>query len=369
MKLRDASGFCVYDTLLRKSVALSMRRSAKEEELRLLYVALTRARERLYMTAMVDDPGKHIATAGFAHECLSAYAALEQKSFLALALLAVGGAEKPFLTIHTVPYLFSTEEAAIAPEASASETVTADPEGVRTLRERFDRRYAHAARTKIPAKLSISRLYPDILDDTILAEAIGEKKLPPVTTAPRFIENTESDAAKRGTATHLYLQFFDFGNAAENGAAAELKRLTEKQFLTAEDAALVNLKEIEAFLTSPLFASMRSAKKLYREQRFNLELSAADFATDARLKAELAGETVLVQGVIDCFFYDENDNIVLVDYKTDRLPKDRKAAEEKLRAAHARQLGYYARAIEEICGKSPESRLIFSLSLGDTVAL
>ncbi len=370
MKLRDAGGFCVYDTLLRKSVALALRRSAKEEELRLLYVALTRARERLYITATVDEPDRHLAAASFAHNTLSPFSALEQKSFLSLILLVAGGEKCPCLEIHTVPYFFLTEEAVKTEnETPADDSVRVDSESVRILTERFNYVYPHTARTKIPAKLSISRLYPDILDDTVLEEAIGEKKLPPITAAPRFIEDTENDAAKRGTATHLFLQFFDFENAATSGAVAELARLTEKHFLTAEDAALVNIEEIEAFLASPLFDEMRSATTLYREQRFNLELPASDFAADARLKAELSGETVLVQGVIDCFFIDTEGNIVLVDYKTDRLPKNRAAAAEKLRAAHARQIGYYARAISEICGKAPSRRLIYSLCLGDTVAL
>lgn len=367
MKLRDPSGFGVYDTPLRKSVALALRRSAKEEELRLLYVALTRARERLYMTAMVDAPEKHIENAAFASTCLSAFSALEQKNFLSLVLLASSGVDTDCLAIRTVPYLPLPDAQGEEETAKVHETPIADAESVRLLRERFAQTYAHTARTKIPAKLSISRLYPDILDDTVLEDAIREKELPPLTLSPRFIENRENDAAKRGTATHLYLQFFDFENARQNGAAAELARLTEKRFLTDADAALVNLAQIETFLASPLFSEMRAAKHIYREQRFNLELPASEFATDERLKAELAGETVLVQGVIDCFFYDKEDRIVLVDYKTDRLPASRAAAEEKLRTAHARQLGYYARAIEAICGRAPEKCLIYALSLGDSV--
>ena len=369
MRLRDASGFCMYDTLLRKSVALSLRRAAKEEELRLLYVALTRARERLYVTAAADKPDKQLAAAGFASEALSAYAALEQKNFFALILLALGGTEQAYCKLQTVPYIPPHTEIDAEPTEAVPAPAVAAPESVQLLSERLARLYAHGARTKIPAKLSISRLYPDILDDTIIEEAVSEKRLPQVTTAPRFLQSSEDDAAKRGTATHLFLQFFDFAYAAEHGADAECQRLTDLGFLTKEDAALVNLDEIRRFLASPLFQKMRAAKRIYREQRFNLELPAADFATDARLKQALTGETVLVQGVIDCFFYDEKDNILLVDYKTDRLPEDRTAAEQKLRSAHARQLGYYARAIQEICGKSPAECLIFSLCLGDTVSL
>ena len=114
---------------------------------------------------------------------------------------------------------------------------------------------------------------------------------------------------------------------------------------------------------------MRAAKRIFREQRFNLRLCAADFATDRDLRAALADEHILVQGVIDCFFYDEKGNIILVDYKTDRLHGGRAEAEQELRQKHARQLGYYAKAVEALCGKPPACVLLYSLALGGTVAL
>lgn len=368
MKLRDKSGFCVYDTLLRKSIGLSVTRANKEEELRLLYVALTRARERLYMTAMDSAPESLIADAENSNKFLTEYAADKQTTHLELALLAAVGSETDCVNIETMPYMPLGDDTAVTDIAEEKE-VTADEETAETLSERFDYRYPHIARTKIPAKLAISRLYPDILDDTVLDEKIELKKQAKPTAAPKFIAKDENDAAKRGTATHLFMQFFDFENAAQNGARAELERLTERHFLTEDDAVLVNLYEVETFLNSELFAKMRNAVRIYREQRFNLTLDAADFAADTSLKAELKGENVLVQGVIDCFFYDSDGEIVLVDYKTDRLPRDRAAAERKLRETHSVQLKYYSKAIEEICGKAPKSTLIYSLCLGDTVKL
>ena len=154
MRLRDESGFCVYDTLLRKSVALALRRSAKEEELRLLYVALTRAREQLYITAMVDEPEKRTEAARFAHNYLSAFSALEQKSHLSLTLLAAGGTEQPFLTIRTVPYfLAAADEAPVETETAVTAAPTADAESVRILSERFNyhrRKETAAARERPP---------------------------------------------------------------------------------------------------------------------------------------------------------------------------------------------------------------------------
>ncbi|MBQ4150603.1 MAG: UvrD-helicase domain-containing protein [Clostridia bacterium] len=366
MQLCDESGFGVYNPLLRKSIALAMCDNIKEEELRLLYVALTRAKERLYVTASVTNPTKTLQNARNNSTFASKYAVSKLNSYRDVILYAAKGESNEFLNISTVPYLpFDVEAPVVVPVIDEENSVAKNTE---ILNERFDFEYPHKARTKIPAKLAISRLYPDILDDAVLPDAITQKKMPKAAEAPKFIAKSLDDSAKRGTATHLFMQFFDFENAAENGAAAELERLKEKRFISEEDAALVNLDEVDIFLASPLFAQMRNSKKLYREQRFNLNLKASDFAADEGLKQELSGETVLVQGVIDCFFYDENGDIILLDYKTDRVFKnDIEKSKEKLRETHLAQLKYYARAIEEICGKRPKKTLIFSLCLGDTV--
>lgn len=369
LQLRDATGFCRYDNLVRKSVALCVRDKGCEEELRLLYVALTRARERLYMTASVSKPEKEIADAETESRFGSPYLPRMKRSYLSLALFASRGAY-PFVETRVRHFDEVGGGAQTETEAETeAETEPLDTDALRALDERLAWRYPHAARTKIPAKFAVSLLYPDILDDALSPFPADAERLPPMKDAPRFALEKDADGARRGTATHLFMQFFDFTYAAENGAAAELRRLVENRFITPEDAALVNLAEVECFLRSPLFAEMRAAKKLYREQRFNLRLPAADFAEDAALREELADEQILVQGVIDCFWYGEDDEITLIDYKTDRLYGTREEKEQKLRDAHSRQLSYYVKAIEQLCGKPPARVLLYALALGDAVEL
>lgn len=368
LRLRDASGFCLYDNLVRKSVSLAVRDRNREEELRLLYVALTRARERLYMTATLAAPDKAIAAAEIESRFTSPYVLREKENFLSLALLASRG-EHPFVETVVVHPGARRGAAAAAAPTQAAEAPAPDAAALRALNVRLSFRYPHAARTKIPAKIAVSLLYPDILDDVLAALPIDEEKLPPMKATPRFLADRQSDAARRGTATHLFMQFFDFDYAAKNGAEAELRRLLAARFLTPEDAALVNLPEVETFLGSPLFAAMRTSPRIYREQRFNLRLCAADFAADPDLRAALHDEHILVQGVIDCFFYDDAGNITLVDYKTDRLHGNRAEMERALREKHARQLSYYVKAVEALCGKPPARVLLYSLALGDTVSL
>lgn len=368
LRLRDESGFCLYDNLVRKSVSLAVRDRNREEELRLLYVALTRARERLYITATLPDPEKAIALSEIESCFTSPYVLRDKQDFLSLALTASRG-EHAFVETQVVHPEKRSDNQTAQEKAPAQSAPAPDAAALRALSARLSFRYPHEARTKIPAKIAVSLLYPDILEDTLSALPIDEDHLPPMKETPRFLADRQSDAARRGTATHLFMQFFDFAYAAKNGAAAELRRLCDARFLTPEDAALVNLPEVETFLRSPLFAKMRAAKRIFREQRFNLRLCAADFATDRKLRAALADEHILVQGVIDCFFYDEKGNIILVDYKTDRLHGGRAEAERELREKHARQLGYYAAAVEALCGKPPARVLLYSLALGSTVAL
>ena len=141
--------------------------------------------------------------------------------------------------------------------------------------------------------------------------------------------------------------------------------------MTCEDAELVNVCQLETFFFGKLFARIKNAKRVYREQRFNIFLPAANFTEDKEKAALLQNETIAVQGVIDLFFEEKDGSIVLCDYKTDYLTREEMAAPPlaaaKLRARHAQQLTYYAMAIEAMLGRTPREVLIYSLPLGDTV--
>ena len=133
----------------------------------------------------------------------------------------------------------------------------------------------------------------------------------------------------------------------------------------------MKIAEIELFGKSRLFTEMKNAQRLFREFRFNTRLPARFFTKSEDLQTKIYNEDLLVQGVIDCIIVDDKGELHLVDYKTDRLTEkeleNRSLAEEKLNSAHARQLSYYALAVEKIFGKAPKSLRVYSLPLGDTV--
>jgi ATP-dependent helicase/nuclease subunit A len=118
---------------------------------------------------------------------------------------------------------------------------------------------------------------------------------------------------------------------------------------------------------------MRAAKHLYREMRFNVKLPAEKFASDPERKEGLHLAKILVQGVIDCIIEDENGNLHLVDYKTDRLTKEERQTGElgdaRMREKHSLQLSYYKSAIEIMFGKAPEKIGVYSLHLGREVEI
>jgi ATP-dependent helicase/nuclease subunit A len=118
---------------------------------------------------------------------------------------------------------------------------------------------------------------------------------------------------------------------------------------------------------------MKNSRQIWRETRFNIKLPASDFSTDVNIKKLITGEYILVQGVIDCFFYDKNDRLVIVDYKTDYISRelhdDPDKAKNILTERHRLQLSYYKAACERITRRPVDAVYIYSFGLGDTVEI
>lgn len=169
------------------------------------------------------------------------------------------------------------------------------------------------------------------------------------------------------------MQFCDVEGLISNGAEAELCRLVREKFISEADAERVRLDEIELFRRSSLIGEMRGAKRIYRELRFNVNFPAARFTEDEEKRRAYADKCVLVQGVIDCIIERDDGELLLIDYKTDRLSraelKNKALAAEKLTRVHASQLSYYKMAVEKMFGRSPRSVAVYSLPLGDTVEI
>ena len=167
------------------------------------------------------------------------------------------------------------------------------------------------------------------------------------------------------------LQFADFSNFTEDNVKGELNRLLKEKFISEKDAERVRVNELILFAKSELYKDIRLAKRLEREFRFNTLLDASDFTSEQERKALYKGETILVQGVIDCIIEDSEGNLRLIDYKTDRLTREELSAPElgeaRLIKRHKMQLYYYSLAVEKIFSRAPERVGIYSLHLGKEI--
>ena len=394
LDLRTDSSLAIVENPTRPIIKDYIARRSFEEEMRVLYVALTRAREQLYV---VGKPSRYAENffeeIAIAREYLSEFALYNMPSYLdcicATVPYGVGDIYK-FLDDANAVTVVKEEKNDEDTEQEREENV--DLATLETLKTRFAFAYPHEALSTLPEKLSISHLHPRILDgtsDEVTELFSGEDaemreddseadeldlRFAESGVLPRFISGVdERESAKRGISTHLVLQFCDFEGFYSDGARAEVDRLCQKRFISEEDKKRIRIYELEKFRTSEIFALMRGAKSLEREFRFNVLLPASDFTTDECKKRAFENENVLVQGVIDCLIETEDGEYILVDYKTDRLTKEerenRALAEKKLIDAHREQLTYYARAVERIFGKAPREILVYSLHLGDTVKI
>lgn len=370
MKLSDATGFSRINTPMREAIFMSKYQSEIEEEMRILYVALTRARERLYITATKKgDPDTLLQKAKMLSRYTCRHTVTQCMSFIDWILIPFGdvGADLSSCTLKILcPENYCKTDAQNETDEKSKTASRPEPDEklLSHLREKFAFNYGYKKLTSIPAKLSISKLSPDVLDEAdTSAELISEKK----TIIPDFFisgKKQKASAAERGTATHLFLQFCDLRRARESGVKEEIARLTEKRFIPENIAEIIYVDELERFVKGPLADKILSASRVIREQRFNLLLPASDFSENAEFRELLTNEALAVQGVIDLILIDENGDIELFDYKTDRLTReeltDDALADIKLNTAHALQLSYYAHAIELMFGKKCKGVYIYS---------
>ena len=356
-----------YPTVAREALARQLLREMKSEELRVLYVAMTRPREKLILVASMKRAGRRLqklaALAGspVPPETVAAAGSMAEWLLLALLrrpeaapLLELAEAEGDFLPLTDAPWLVTCraadpwtrrrEEARAA--AEEGETEPAFDPALLTFR------YPYEQAAALPTKVTATQLKGRPLD----REAAEDAPQPPRTAPwprPRLLRGEEApDALERGVDTHLALQYIDF---AADDVEAALASLVERRLLTPEQAAGADRRGLERFLASDLAERLRRAERVEREYRFSLLVPAREW-----LGEEAGEDEVLLQGVVDCFF-DTPEGLVVVDFKTDRVTE--RTVEERA-AAYRPQLAAYSAALERIFRRPVRRRLLYFLSIG-----
>ena len=358
-KFTDAARGIEYPTLARRAVANRLERELLSEELRLLYVAMTRARERLFITCAMADTQKTMdKLAPAAQEHIPAQALLPMRSMAEWLICAALGTGGRALTLSIggdeegVPRRV-TPAAQPEPERTGEEAVPVDFDALLAWR------YPHAGAETLPSKLTATELKslaePDAESAELLPRAARTFRRPDIALAARRLT-----AAERGTATHLALRYLELGALTTPEAAREaVDRLAAAGKLSAREAAAVDAAGLCRFALSPLGRRITAAPRVLREFPFALLCPAERFFPGAE------GEELLLQGVVDCCLI-EPDGAVIVDYKTDRIAPE--AAPERAKR-YAAQLETYAWAVSRITGLAVKAKIVYFLQPGEAVEL
>ncbi len=369
LRLRDTTSFGKFNTLPRCAAETAKREEALDEEIRVLYVALTRAKKRLIITSSQKNAREEIERISSEICRVSHYVLLEAKN---MSELLLWGILKSDYNDYSIEYIKPKESVEKTDNEQITERILNEDlisKYEKLIEERLSFEYPYSELTVLPSKLAVSKLYPGVLDEyTTEAQQIA----PSMYVKPKFLLPDRATGAERGTATHVFMQFCNFENACKNGVQAELARLVEKGFIDEHNAKLVNREKVKDFFNSELYRSLLNAKKIWRERRFNIKLPASSFTQNMSMKEKYTGEYVLVQGVIDLLYLDENDRLVLSDYKTDWFSNEdilSGDAEKILIERHKNQLSYYAEACKKMFGRNVDSILIYSFALGKAITV
>lgn len=385
--------------LMKRVMARQLLEENLGEELRVLYVAMTRAREKLILTGGVKDLEKKMTD--WTEETGSGEAALSYSAITSaatcldwvMAALLRHDCGKTLLEEFDLPEASKTElshqpggvvfhrwsmeglsqarekdieqgmkERAMLyqPFSETEETKAFGEE----LRRRISLRYPYEKNLSIPGKVTVSLLKRMYMDREPREEAFHLYQEPEVVPLiPRFKSGeAEKSGAARGTIYHRFLEHLEFGGGFDRKfTESQLETMVKCGKIQKDEAEWISVKKITHFLTSSLGERMgRAARagKLYREQPFVLGVPASSLDPEWDPKEE-----VLIQGIIDAYFQ-EGDSLVLVDYKTDQV-KD----QEELERRYKVQLLCYQMALECLMGKPVKEKWIYSFCLNQEVTV
>jgi len=375
----DRDRMLEYDTLARRAVKRQLEREMMAEELRLLYVAMTRAQEKLILTLALPGGAEELERIGEDLSLPISPMVLEQRQSMggwvllhaltrpeAKGLRTLAGL--PELTAEGLGPAWDINWVEGAPLAQAremsgrlSDLPVQEEEGIEELSARLSWSYPHMAAACLPSKLTATQIKGRPLDREAVEDAAPVSQRGRPVTRPDFMaEQKGLTPAQEGTALHLAMQYIPFeGPHSLMGVEAELDRLGEEGFLTPLQRKAVSAEHILAFLNSPLGQQAARADRCRREFKFSLLVPAEDYFPDG------GGEQLLLQGVIDLWFED-GDGITVVDFKSDRVsPGGEQARAEE----HRPQLEAYSRALSAILRRPVERRVLWFFATDTAVEL
>lgn len=387
-----------YDTLSKSAIKSKVFTETLSEEMRILYVALTRAKEKLYITGTMNDYEKEIEKMKIQVERYSKNGnkinqilIKKYKKYLDwinLVYLYEKGNTKDLIEYNVL----EKEEIIKKCKRIEQEEIDVvkmleehkkDKEEIKKIEEILNFEYKHKLATTIPTMSSVTQIKqmqdnikgskvrkedkeeavqkPEKSNLLKKSKEVKERKEERMTTfdKPKFLKEDKEDKltnAEKGTLVHLCMQHL---NEKVEYNLEKIKELVEelerKEIITSKEKENINLYKILEFTKSNIWKEMKKAKKVYKERPFFINIPAKEI-----YKEEIE-EKILIQGIIDLYYINENDEIILVDYKTDYVERGK---EQELIEKYKKQLELYCKAIEEANKKQVSRIYIYSVYLG-----
>ncbi len=378
-----------YDTLAKETVKSKIEIENISEEMRILYVALTRAKEKIYITAAGKDMPKKI-------DKLQKQVDIYKKEKGKINPIVLKKCES-YLEWILMVYLYNKEQTEKMAECNVlgkeelgdilenqedDEIKNIDIEELLGLKdfisekhwatevqEMLEYKYPHLGETKLPTKMSVSEIKQrkmaeagekveevESMEDAEKVEDIENVESATQLAKPKFLQDDTDKpltGAEKGTIMHLCMQKLDITKNYDMHDIQEfIDNLEKSGIITQKEKDSIYVHKIYDFTKSTIWQELQAAKKIEREKPFYIQIPAREIYQE-----DIEGE-ILVQGVIDLYYINQKDELILLDYKTDFVE-----TEEQLTQRYRIQLEIYKRALEKSLGRKVDKTCIYSLYL------
>ncbi len=363
-----------YNTLAKDAIKIKTRRETISEEMRVLYVALTRAKERLIITGISKDLQKSMKekeqlleiygkdTGKIDNKLVEKY--ISYLDWLELVYLynKENVSEIVNLKEHKksdiVKSMKGNEKQQIDVEEMLKNLVkekNRNKEVIENIEKLLSWKYKYIESSKIPTKTSVTKIKQRDEQENIV-ETDEIVKDVTISYMPKFMEKKKVlNSAQKGTLMHLCVQKLDESREYTKEDIQDfVQQLYENQIITEVELESVNIDALCRYTKSELWHELRQAKQIHKEQPFYINIPANQIYENVD-----KDEKVLVQGIIDLYYIDKDDKLVLVDFKTDKI---KKGEEKMLEEKYKKQLELYAQALEQSTKKKVYKSMIYPLS-------
>lgn len=366
----DSDRYIEFKTLAKKALAIKAKNEAISEEMRILYVALTRAKEKLIIVGRQKDVNKKMSEK---QKLLEIYSTIDDNKinpyllqkyktyldWLELIYLKEGVANtKNLFTVNInkrekTSVKIENEVEDISEKIIEESNKNNNEQEKEKIKEILNWQYKHQSIEGIPTKTSVSKLKEE-----------REQEIQ-ITQEPKFINEevkTKLTGAQKGTLIHLCLQKMKETEEYNLEKITEMiEGLKDKEIITEIEAQNIDKEKLLEYTNAQLWTELKQAKEIHKEHPFYINIKASRIYNQINKEDD---EDILVQGVIDLFFIDKDDKLILVDYKTDYVQHENELVEK-----YKGQLDLYKEALEQSLDKKVDRMCIYSVYLNKLIEI